>query len=271
MKINKSFRVLLGIFGACAIFGTAGANNSVGLSINGNSVSLGDEAWLDHGVVVAPVRSIVETMGGRVNWDKETHSVNIQTKITKDEVADWIRKQGKDKKDYYFDGLSIEEVNVDTDPEPEVLSRIDGGVHLGNFFIFDQQPDGSYQLIFERPWHVESWDLELFRAEGINPLYKIITRTGGTGMDVREAHLMYMSDHGKWTEAWNGKLKDRSVFQDQYHILMGGYQFNDDDGLLFYWTTEMDTSKENNNLAGDSRTTMKVFELQAGRFVEKEK
>lgn len=32
-------------------------------------------------------------MGGHVTWDKETHSVNIQTELTKDAVADWIHKK----------------------------------------------------------------------------------------------------------------------------------------------------------------------------------
>jgi hypothetical protein len=271
MKVKRSLRVLLSILGACAIFaGTAVASDSVGLFINGKSLSHNNETKLENGKVVAPVRALAEAMGGNVTWDNETHSVNIQTGTTKDEVANWIRKQGKEKNEYYLDGLFVEEVNLDLDPEPEVLARIDGGVHLGNFFIFDKQSNGTYKLIFEQTWHVDSWDAEHFRADGMNPLYKIVTRTGGTGLDVREAHLMYMSDTGEWAEAWKGTLKDRSAFQDKYHIIMGSYQFNDDNGELFYWQTEMDTSLENNKQVGDSRTTMKVFELQQGQFIEKD-
>ncbi|MCZ8520968.1 MULTISPECIES: stalk domain-containing protein [Paenibacillus] len=271
MTLRKGLKVLLSIVGACAIFtGTALASDSIDLFINGKS--LNDGVKLENGKVVAPVRSVAEALGGHVTWDKETNSVNIQTELRKDAVVDWIRKQGEEKNGYYFDGLSFEKMNLDGDSEPEVLARIDGGVHLGNFFIFDNQSDGSYKLSFEQPWHVESWNIESienFRAEGMNPLYKIVTRTGGTGVDVREVHLMYMSDTGIWTEAWKGTLKERSVFQDKYHATMGSYQFNDDDGELFYWQTEMDASLEDNKQVGDSKTTMQVLEFREGHFVDK--
>ncbi|AJS59759.1 stalk domain-containing protein [Paenibacillus sp. IHBB 10380] len=269
MKVKRSLRVLLPILGACTIFvGTAVASNSVGLFVNGKALSP-KETRLENGKVIAPVRDLAEAMGGDVTWDKETHLVNIHTGITKDMVEDWIRKQGNEKRDYYFDGLSFEEMNVDGDSEPEVLVRIDGGVHLGDFFIFDKQSNGSYKLIFEQPWHVESWNIENFRADGMNPLFNIVTRTGGADVDVRESHLMYMNDSGVWTEAWKGTLKDRSVFQGKYHVAMGSYQFNDDNGELFYWQTEMDASLEDNKQEGDSKTTMKIFNLQQGKFIEK--
>lgn len=271
MNIKRKWGRFIPVLGLCAIFaGTAVASDSVGLIINGKSVSLNNEIKLDNGKVVAPVRDLAEAMGGRVTWDKKTDTVNIQTGATKDEVADWIREQGKEKKDYYFGGLFVEEANLDSDPEPEVLARIEGGVHLGDFFIFDKQSNGSYKLIFEQPWHVESWDAEHFRADGMNPLFKMVTRTGGTGLDVREAHLMYMSDTGEWTEAWKGTLKERSVFQDNYHLTMGSYQFNDDNGELYYWQTELNATLENEQVGdGDPRTTLKVFELKQGRFMEK--
>jgi len=162
MKVKRSLRVLLPILGACTIFvGTAVASNSVGLFVNGKAPSL-KETRIENEKVIAPVRDLAEAMGGDVTWDKETHSVNIQSGITKNMVEDWIRKQGNEKRDYYFDGLSFEEMNVDGDSEPEVLVRIDGGVHLGDFFIFDKQSKDSYKLIFEQPWHVESGTLRIF-------------------------------------------------------------------------------------------------------------
>ncbi|MNF09123.1 hypothetical protein D3C80_2097050 [compost metagenome] len=50
---------------------------------------------------------------------------------------------------------------------------------------------------------------------------------------------------------------------------MGSYQFNDDNGELFYWQTEMDASLEDNKQEGDSKTTMKIFNLHQGKFIEK--
>jgi hypothetical protein len=270
MRGTGVLRILLPILGAGAIFaGSVAASAPVGLLVNGKSLGLSGEVKLVNGTVVAPVRALAEAMGGQVTWDKKTHSVNVATGTAKEDVAEWIRKQGKEQ-DYYFEGLWVEEANLDEDPEAEVLARIDGGVHLGSFFIFDKQSSGSYQLIYEQPWHVDAWGEEYFRADGMNPLFRIVTRTGGTGMDVREAHLMYMSDTGAWTEAWKGTLKDRTVFQDNYHIVMGSYGFNDDNGELLYWQTEMNASAENPDQVKDTRTTQKVFKLQQGRFVEKE-
>ncbi|MBD0384764.1 hypothetical protein [Paenibacillus sedimenti] len=201
--------------------------------------------------------------------NKASNAMSVQTGINYDEVADLIRKQGKKQNAYYFPGLFTEELNVDLDPELEVLARTHGGVHLGDFFIFDKQSEGSYKLIFEQPWNVESWDIEHTHADLLTPLVRIITLTGGTGLDVREAHLMYMHDRGVWTEAWIGTLKERTVFEDNVHLIMGSYQLNDDNGQLFYWQTVMDVSLETNEQIRKPQTTLKVYELMNGRFVEK--
>lgn len=194
--------------------------------------------------------------------------------ISQDEVSTWIIEQGaeKDATSYYLDGLTYELANVDQDAELEVLARIDSGVHLGMFFLFDQQSDRTYKLLFERPWHVYSWELSPLDVEGPETpmqIYQIFTRTGGTGVDVKESHLMYMSESGAWTEAWKGTLKDRSVFQDNYHLIMGSYQLNDDNGQLIYWQTVMDMNLDSNEQVGDSLTTTKLFEMDQGVFVEK--
>ena len=197
-------------------------------------------------------------------------TMNRETGLTKDIVTAWIQEHGVKKNDYYVDGLSFAEMNIDGDTEDEVLVRIDGGVHLGDFFIFDKQAQDSYTLLFEQPWHVESWRMENYQAEGIGPFLTIITRTGGSGIDLREAHLMYMSDSGVWIEAWQGVLKDRSAFQDNVTTTMGSYQFNDDTGELYYWQTEKVTSLEENKQIGDATTSMTIFQLHQGKYVKKE-
>jgi len=276
VKAGKGLRVLLPILGACTIFaGTAAAGQAVGLFVNGKELSL-KETKVENGKVVAPVRDVAEALGARVVWDQKTRSVNIETGgITKEAVESWVRGQGAEKGNYYFDGLFFEEMNLDGDPEAEVLARIDRGVHLGDFFIFDKQSDGAYRLIFEQPWRVESWEAANVVVswynddfEDMNPLIEIVTRTGGAGVDIREARLMHINESGQWTEVWKGTLKDRSVFQDQYRTVMGSYQFNDDDGQLFYWQTEWVASLEDDQPVDDPQTTMKRFTLQQGKFVE---
>ncbi len=274
MKGKRGLRVALKMLVVCAVgVGALVTTNSIALFVN-EEVLGSEEAKPKHAALIAPIRDVAEAMEGEVSLDKESHSLSAQTGITKERVAAWITEQGNAEKDYYLEGLTFEEVNIDEDIEPEVLARIDGGVHLGDFFIFDKQADGSYQLIFEQPWQVESWSMERFRAEGMNPIFNIVTRTGGTGIDVIESHLMYMDDAGVWTEAWKGTLKDRSAFQDKYHLVIGSYQFNDDHGELFYWQTEMDASLEDDQQEeyqqeGDLKTSMTVFTLQQGKFIEK--
>ncbi len=40
------------------------------------------------------------------------------------------------------------------------MAKIDGGVHLGQFFIFDRDVTGTYQLITEQNWKVDSRDFD---------------------------------------------------------------------------------------------------------------
>jgi len=234
MKINRGMKITLLIIVIC----TALASISILSFINGKSLKNEDEV--------------------------------LQTVLTKDEVVAWIQAQGKED-EYYFEELLFEENNIDRDLDLEVLAKIDGGVHLGHFFVFDVQLDGSYKLIYEQPWHVELWDIEfLFDNDDISPLYNIVTRAGGSGIDVREVHLMYMSHNGEWTEAWKGMLKERTAFENKNFIKMGSYQFNDDNDDLFYWQTDMVTAIEDNKQIGELTTLFKRFEFREGQFVEKD-
>jgi hypothetical protein len=273
MKKRWGF-ISLVIIGIVLVVGSSAASDRISLFVNGKLTKAGDAAQITNGKVVVPARALAEAMGASISWNKKTHSVHIHTGISRDEVAAWIIKQGAemDASSYYLDGLTFELANVDQDVEPEVLARIDGGVHLGVFFLFDKQPDSSYKLIFERPWHVYSWNLTPIEVDGPDgpiQLYQIFSRTGGTGVDVKEAHLMYMSDSGVWIEAWSGTLKIRSVFQDNVHHVMGSYQLNDDNGQLLYWQTVTDVNLTSNEQIGDSLTTTKLFEMDQGLFVEK--
>ncbi|CAM4315490.1 stalk domain-containing protein [Paenibacillus tarimensis] len=46
---------------------------------------LTEETIIENGKILVPVRDMAEVMGGRVNWDKETYSVNIQTGVNRHE------------------------------------------------------------------------------------------------------------------------------------------------------------------------------------------
>ena len=111
------------------------AKGGTGIVVNGQRLEA--NAQVENGKTMAPVRALAEAMGGSVSLDAESGVVLIRGKIGPDEVGRWVLEQGskKGKYAYYLTGLSAEEANLDGDPEPEVLAKIDGGSHLGDFFM----------------------------------------------------------------------------------------------------------------------------------------
>ena len=77
---------------------------------------------------------------------------------TKEEVTKLIKTHGT-KSPYYFEGLSYKVANIDKDNDFELVAKIDGGVHVGHFFIFDKSSQGKYTLVAQKDWKVEKWDL----------------------------------------------------------------------------------------------------------------
>ena len=46
--------------------------------------------------------------------------------------------------------------NLDDDNDLDIVAKIDGAVHLGQFFIFDKDVRGDYQMAVEKDWKVEN-------------------------------------------------------------------------------------------------------------------
>jgi len=157
-----------------------------------------------------------------------------QPRVSKDQIKQWIQQQSK-KKDHYMEELAFQEINLDQDEELEVVATITGGVHLGTFFLFDKQTNGSYQLAVEQPWKIDSLDLEQPVLEiGDKRIYQVVQHTGGTGVCVEIAILWYV-DKGRFVEAWRGSLKEISSFQEEYYAVHGSYHFDGEN--LYYSTT----------------------------------
>ncbi|GIO83134.1 hypothetical protein J25TS5_00660 [Paenibacillus faecis] len=190
-----------------------------------------------------------------------------QKAISKKQVTQWIKQQGARKANYYFEGLTFIEVQLDEDKELEVIAGIDGGVHLGHFFVLDRTKAGTYKLIAEKDWKVEALHPGPAVETDSRVLYETVERTGGTGIDVKYAHLWYVKD-GKWVEAWKGVLKERNAMITGAHSLVAGsYQVIDD--TLFSWETLTRLEDDDETVKGERETTLQVFQFDGTRFVEK--
>lgn len=181
----------------------------------------------------------------------------------KDQIAKWIIEQGQ-RDEYYLEGLSYTEVQLDTDSELEMIAGIDGGVHLGQFFIFDADPDGVYRLIAEKDWKVEQLHPGLAKDVEMKMIFETVERTGGTGVDVYEAHLWYL-DQGAFKEAWSGWLKGRNaMFAGSHSLLAGSYQVID--GWLYNWETVFELADDDVTQTAPPQTSLKVYRFDGKVF-----
>lgn len=188
------------------------------------------------------------------------------SRISKEEVINLIKTQGT-KSPYYFEGLSYKVANIDKDDDFEIVAKIDSGVHVGYFFVFDKNSQGKYSLVAEKDWKVEKWDLEYwYNLNGGIKAYEMTTRAGGSGIDIFYGHVWYLKD-GKFVDAWMGTLKERTAFQDILNLKIGSYQINSDDSRLYAWTTKYSTKMSTNTPMAKPTTTVSIFKFDGIKYV----
>ncbi|MFZ7103276.1 MAG: hypothetical protein ACOWWO_11570 [Peptococcaceae bacterium] len=192
--------------------------------------------------------------------------------ISPEQIAELIRVQGKYQQDsYYIPGLSYDLANLDDDAEREIVAKIDGAVHLGQFFIFDQDARGDYKLITEQDWKVEQWDLDAPLELADKKIFKLISRTGGTGLDIFTEHLWYLAQ-GKFTEIWQGTLTERSMMAgpETFRMKVGGYQVDVEGRRLYQWETTYRLAEDGVSPQGDLKTSTKVYLFNGSGFVRED-
>lgn len=181
----------------------------------------------------------------------------------KDQIAQWIQQQGE-RDEYYLEALSYTEVQLDMDNDLEIIAGIDGGAHLGQFFIFDRSSEGSYRMITEKDWKVEQLHPGLMKDVELTMLFETVEHTGGTGIDVQIAHLWYLKD-GEFKEAWEGRLKERNAMMTGSHsLLAASYQVIEN--WLYSWETFYTLADDDVTNTEPPRTTMKRFEFNGEVF-----
>lgn len=77
------------------------------------------------------------------------------------QVQAWINAEAKRKiADDRLEDFSYRWIQLDDDPELELVAKINDSVRLGHFYVLDRRPNGTYALLTEQPWNVPHLDLE---------------------------------------------------------------------------------------------------------------
>ena len=213
--------------------------------------------------------TIILNCSGIIGEIVEATVIDIESSLStipKEEVIKLIKTQGS-KSPYYFEGLSYKVANLDKDNDFEIVVKIDGGVHVGYFFIFDKNSQGKYSLVAEKDWKVEKWDLSYWHdINGGIKAYEMTTRAGGSGMDIFYGHVWYLKD-SKFVDAWMGTLKERTAFHDILNLKIGSYQINSDDSRLYAWTTRYNTKISTNTPIAKPTTNVSIFKFDGIKYV----
>lgn len=196
----------------------------------------------------------------------DRNSEVIQSKISKEDVVKLIKEHGKES-NYYLEHLSFQLINVDNDDDLEIIAHTFGGVHLGYFFLFDKDVSGKYLLAAERFWKVEKLSFDSFpNLLGGIKLHELTELSGGSDLSILTAHLWYMKD-GKFIEAWKGKLKEESVFQDNYALTVGGYQYIQTFSHLYTWSSNYLINTNTNIPKEKPTTTVSIYKFDGNKFI----
>ncbi|NQF16084.1 hypothetical protein HPY31_19485 [Brevibacillus sp. HB1.3] len=163
---------------------------------------------------------------------------------------------------------------MDNDSELEVIATIEGGAHLGHFFIFDKQSAEQYKLVTEQPWRVADSRLDesvpdigvkepVAEIDG-KVLYQTIVADGGSGTSSRTAYLWYL-ENGKFTVAWNGEIRLTSTFQNNDVVEIGTYDIDEDN--LFYFSNSYKINTEDKKAQPEIKQTAAIFKFNGQTFV----
>lgn len=273
--MKKKWLILTGVvILAVALTTVAFAANPIKLIVNGQEIKPDVSPQIINGRTMVPVRWVAEALGADVQWDEHANAVRINSSqcpiykpLSKEQIETIIQAQGKHKDSYYFNGLSYDFVNMDDDADLEIVSKIDGAVHLGNFFIFDKDSSGDYKLITEQEWKVEEWDFRNPIEIDGNKLFKLVTRTGGTGLDIFNVHLIYLEQEN-FVDAWQGTLLERSTaFPGSYYKKVGSYQFDAEGERLYAWETTCQLEQDGLTPKGEFTTTTTVYLFDGEKFI----
>ncbi|MEJ8547898.1 hypothetical protein [Brevibacillus borstelensis] len=240
--------------------------------------------------IAAPVKAPAKAIPAKASPKKAPAVKAANT--AKDEIRQvqaWINAEAKKKiPDDRLKDFSYRWIQLDDDPELELVAKINDSVRLGQFYVLDRRPNGTYALLTEQRWNVphldlERWDYNRFDNPnwstvppeatgevGGKRLFETLDKSGGTGTSVFYAHLWYI-ENGKFVEAWEGTMLETAsepggpLFQTigQYQIVQTGPV-----PLLYYWKTmrELDPESRKPLSSSSVQTEVHIFPFENGSF-----
>ncbi len=111
---------------------------------------------------------------------------------------------------------------------------------------------------------MEKWDFDNPLEVGGNKLFKLVTRTGGTGLDVVNVHLAYIKEN-KFVEAWQGALL--AMLPGAQYKKIGSYQFDAEGERLYVWETACQLEQDGLTPQGNPTTTTNVYLFDGEKFI----
>ncbi|USG64919.1 hypothetical protein NDK47_22785 [Brevibacillus ruminantium] len=203
------------------------------------------------------------------------------------QIQSWINAVATTKvTDELLKDLRFTWVQLDDDPELELVAKVNSSVHIGYFYILDRRPDGKYALVTEQPWNaphlqLDRWDYMRFDPPewstvppedvgkvGGKRLFETLDRGGGTGISSNVAHLWYV-ENGKFVEAWKGTLLETaSIPGGKMTQTIGQYQIVQTGPvpLLYYWKTTRELDPETGKPVSSLQTEVHTFTFDKGTF-----
>lgn len=97
-------------------------------------------------------------------------------------------------------------------------------------------------------------------------LNELTERSGGVDLDVYTTHLWYLKE-GKFIETWEGTVKERSVFQGNYYLSVGGYQYIEEFYKLYTWLSNYSIKIHTNTPIEKPMTTVSVYRFDGNKFI----
>lgn len=211
-------------------------------------------------IIIIVVLCLILTCCGSVK-DKETSSmqkVNTSTNqqyLNKNQIMNNLSKETKIEKSKLMEKyIWFQYVDMDEDPELELLVSYRYDIHKGFFFIYNYE-NNKYKLIFSKPWAIE-------RMSG----HDIIVASGSSEIHQLEAKIIQMHN-AQISVLWQGII-DRYDYSDLINGLeIHGQYYVDTNSKLHYFYKIEKTDKNASILDRQYKEELFIWDSAQNKFV----
>ncbi|MGE5328547.1 MAG: hypothetical protein ACM3KR_03460 [Deltaproteobacteria bacterium] len=184
-------------------------------------------------------------------------SVVSQQFMTNEQIKTVIAQKTKIPKDKITDKyIWLQYVDIDEDPELELLLSYRFGLHEGYFFIFDYQ-NGEYVNVFFRPWSVEKMSQK-----------EVIYASGNETVHTLTANILQMQK-GKVNIIWSGIYDKYDYSKLTNGMETHGRYYIDTNGVLNYFYKVDKTNQNGIPVETDYISERYIWDPGKNMFVKK--